>query len=265
VIEADLLSLSTLFLALAALAAGFVDAVAGGGGMIQVPALFAASPTSFPATLLGTNKVASIGGTLIAAKKYIKSVNLPYKIVTPAILSSFVGALVGAWVVKGISIAVFKGFLPVILTALLIYTVTQRSIGQAHAPKYMGRAQVAKALLLGGGIGFYDGVFGPGTGSFLLIGFIRIFGFDFLHASAATKLVNATTNLAAILLFASFGHIYWGLGFAMMLMNMLGAYGGAHFALKHGNQFVRKIFIWVVLALIIKTAYDAIAYGVLNK
>lgn len=263
-IETDFFSLTTVFLAVAALAAGFIDAVAGGGGLIQVPALFAASPSSFPATLLGTNKVASIGGTLIAAKRYLKSVKLPYNIVTPAILSSFVGAFAGAWVVKGISVAAFKIFLPVILAALLIYTVMQRSIGLVHLPKSAGRGQVIKALLLGGSIGFYDGIFGPGTGSFLLIGFIRVFGFDFLHASAATKLINATTNLAAILLFASFGHVYWGLGFAMMLMNMLGSYFGTHFALKHGNEFVRKIFIWVVLALIVKTAYDAISYWVLR-
>lgn len=259
-IDADFFSLTTVFLAVAALAAGFIDAVAGGGGMIQVPALFAVNPTSLPATLLGTNKVASIGGTLIAAKKYLKSVKLPYNVITSAILSSFIGALAGAWVVKGISVAVFKIFLPIILAILLIYTVTQHSIGQTHVPKTVGRVQVVKALLLGGSIGFYDGIFGPGTGSFLLIGFIRIFGFDFLHASAATKLVNATTNLAAILLFASFGHIHWALGFAMMLMNMLGSYCGTHLAIKRGNQFVRKVFIWVVVALIIKTAYDAMVY-----
>lgn len=259
-IEADFFSLTTLFLALAALGAGFIDAVAGGGGMIQVPALFAANPSGLPATLLGTNKLASIGGTLIAAKKYLKSVKLPYLIITPAILASFVGSLTGAWVVKGISIAAFKVFLPIILTVLLVYTVKQRSLGQIHLPRAVGRTQVIKALFLGAGIGFYDGVFGPGTGSFLLIGFIRVFGFDFLHASAATKLVNATTNLAAILLFASFGHVSWVLGFAMMFLNMLGSYCGTHFALKHGNQFVRKIFIWVVSALIIKTAFDAISY-----
>lgn len=259
-IELDFFSLTTLFLALAALGAGFIDAVAGGGGMIQVPALFAASPSTLPATLLGTNKLASIGGTLVAAKRYLKLVNLPYFILIPATLSSFVGSFAGAWVVKGISVAVFKIFLPIILTALLIYTVRQRSIGQVHLPNGIGRIQVVKALFLGGGIGFYDGVFGPGTGSFLLIGFIRVFGFDFLHASAATKLVNATTNLAAILLFASFGHISWALGFAMMALNMLGSYCGTHFALKHGNQFVRKVFIWVVSALIIKTAFDAVSY-----
>lgn len=259
-INAELFSLTTFFLAVAALSAGFIDAVAGGGGMIQVPALFAVNPTSLPATLLGTNKVASIGGTLIAAKRYLTSVNLPYNVITSAILSSFVGALAGAWIVKGISVAIFKAFLPVILMGLLIYTATQHSIGQTHNPKADGRMQIFKGLLLGGGIGFYDGIFGPGTGSFLLIGFIRLFGYDFLHASAATKLVNATTNLAAILLFASFGHIDWTLGFAMMLMNMLGSYCGTHLAIKRGNQFVRKIFIWVVLALIVKTAYDAMVY-----
>jgi uncharacterized membrane protein YfcA len=113
---------------------------------------------------------------------------------------------------------------------------------------------------MGGGIGFYDGFFGPGTGSFLLIGFVRLFGFDFLHASAATKLVNATTNLAAIILFASFGHVDWFLGFAMMLLNILGSIVGSGYALRYGNGFVRKVFIGVVGALIIKTGLDAYKY-----
>ena len=259
-IEADFYHWSTWLLLVAAAGAGFVDSVAGGGGLIQVPSLFALYPNASPATLLGTNKLASIGGTLIAAKRYLKSVKLPYFIIIPAILAAFLGSFAGAAVVRNVSLDVFRALLPLILLALLIYTVMQPALGAAHVPPSSSNRKIGQALLMGGGIGFYDGFFGPGTGSFLLIGFVRLFGFDFLHASAATKLVNATTNLAAIILFASFGHVDWFLGFAMMLLNILGSIVGSGYALRYGNGFVRKIFIGVVGVLIVKTSLDAYKY-----
>ena len=252
--------LGTLLLLCAAFGAGLIDAVAGGGGLIQVPALFAVNPSVEPATLLGTNKLASIGGTAIAAKKYLKSVNLPYLLLLPCILFSFFGALAGAWVVKGLSVGFFKVILPAILLLLLCYTVFQPSLGQFHKPSKLSSFKLLQGALFGGFIGFYDGFFGPGTGSFLLLGFIRVFGFDFLHASAATKLVNATTNFAAILLFSTFGHMNWALGLLMMCLNILGSYAGTHLALSRGNGFIRKIFIFVVLCLTLKTATDAFRY-----
>ena len=258
--EFDLFHWTTLLLFVAAFGAGFVDSVAGGGGLIQVPALFAIYPNANPATLLGTNKLGSIGGTIIAAKKYLKVVKLPYFIIIPAIVAAFIGSFSGAAVVKSMSADVFRVLLPIILIALLVYTIKQPSMGMAHAPVVDGRKKIVHAVLLGGTIGFYDGFFGPGTGSFLLIGFIRIFGFDFLHASAATKLVNVTTNFAAILLFASFGHIAWQIGFAMMAMNIAGSIFGSHYALRHGNTFIRKVFVGVVAALILKTVFDALRY-----
>lgn len=254
------LDLASLFLLCAAFGAGLIDAVAGGGGLIQVPALFTVNPTAEPATLLGTNKLASVGGTAIAAKKYLKSVNLPYVLLTPCMILSFAGALFGAWVVKGVSVGFFKIILPIILLLLLFYTVFQPTLGQLHRPSKLTSFKIFQGSLFGGLVGFYDGFFGPGTGSFLLLGFIQVFGFDFLHASAATKLVNATTNFAAILLFASFNHINWALGLTMMGLNILGSYVGTHLALSRGNGFIRKIFILVVLCLTLKTATDAFNY-----
>ncbi len=173
--EFDLFHWTTLLLFVAAFGAGFVDSVAGGGGLIQVPALFAIYPNANPATLLGTNKLGSIGGTLIAAKRYLKVVKLPYFIIIPAIIAAFIGSFSGAAVVKSMSADVFRVLLPIILIALLVYTIKQPSMGMAHAPVVDGRKKIVHAILLGGTIGFYDGFFGPGTGSFLLIGFIRIF------------------------------------------------------------------------------------------
>ena len=203
--------------------AGLVDAVAGGGGLIQVPALFAAYPNVPPATLLSTNKVAAVGGTFNAARKFLRHVSLPWTIVFPAIVAGFFGSLLGANAVSNFPAEPLRKALPFVLLFLLLYTWFQPSLGEAHAPKVLGRLQQVKGVILGLTIGFYDGFFGPGTGSFLLFGFVRFFGFDFLHASAATKLVNVATNLAAILMLASLGQINWPLGFAMMIANIAGS------------------------------------------
>lgn len=237
--------------------AGLVDAVAGGGGLIQVPALFAAYPDAPPATLLSTNKLGSIGGTLNAARKFLRHVSLPWVVVGPAIVAAFVGSLIGANAVSHFPAEPLRKALPFVLVFLLIYTWFQPSLGESHAPKGVSHYQKVKALILGLTIGFYDGFFGPGTGSFLLFGFVRFFGFDFLHASAATKLVNAATNLAAILMLASLGHINWPLGMAMMVANIAGSQFGSRLAIKHGSSFVRKVFLVIVTALILKSAWSA--------
>ena len=237
--------------------AGLVDAVAGGGGLIQVPALFAAYPDAPPATLLSTNKLGSIGGTLNAARKFLRHVSLPWGVVGPAIFAAFVGSLMGANAVSHFPAEPLRKALPFVLVFLLIYTWFQPSLGESHAPKGASHYQKVKALILGLTIGFYDGFFGPGTGSFLLFGFVRFFGFDFLHASAATKLVNASTNLAAILMLASLGYINWPLGFAMMVANIAGSQFGSRLAIKHGSAFVRKAFLVIVSVLILKSAWSA--------
>jgi uncharacterized membrane protein YfcA len=237
--------------------AGLVDAVAGGGGLIQVPALFAAYPDAPPATLLSTNKVSAVGGTLNAARKYLRHVSLPLAIVGPAIIAGFVGSMLGANAVSNFPAEPLRKALPFVLLFLLFYTFFQPSLGEAHTPRGASRYQQFKAILLGLIIGFYDGFFGPGTGSFLLFGFVRFFGFDFLHASAATKLVNVATNLAAILMLASLGQINWPLGFAMMIANIAGSQFGSRLAIQHGSAFVRKAFLIIVSVLIMKSAWNA--------
>jgi uncharacterized membrane protein YfcA len=237
--------------------AGLVDAVAGGGGLIQVPALFTAYPDAIPGTLLSTNKLASIGGTVNAARKYLRHVSLPWVVVGPAIIAAFIGSLLGANAVSHIPAEPLRKALPFVLVFLLTYTWFQPALGEAHEPQGISHFQKFKAVLLGLTIGFYDGFFGPGTGSFLLFGFVRFFGFDFLHASAATKLVNASTNLAAILMLASLGQIDWALGFVMMVANVAGSQFGSRLAIKHGSTFVRKAFLFIVGVLILKSAWNA--------
>ena len=175
----------------------------------------------------------------------------------PAIVAGFIGSLLGANAVSNFPAEPLRKALPFVLLFLLLYTWFQPSLGDAHAPKAVGRFQQFKGIVLGLTIGFYDGFFGPGTGSFLLFGFVRFFGFDFLHASAATKLVNVATNLAAILMLASLGQINWPLGFAMMVANIAGSQFGSRLAIQHGSSFVRKAFLVIVTALILKSAWNA--------
>ena len=237
--------------------AGLVDAVAGGGGLIQVPALFAAYPEVPPATLMSTNKVAAIGGTLNAARRYLRHVDLPWVSVGPAIVFGFFGALLGAQAVAVFPAEPLRKALPFVLLFLLFYTWFQPALGGNHQPSKGHFLNQLKAAVMGLSIGFYDGFFGPGAGSFLLFAFVRLFNFDFLHASAATKLVNVATNLAAIGLLASLGFVNWPLGLAMLVANIAGSQYGSKLAIRHGSTFVRKTFLIVVSALIAKSAYDA--------
>ncbi|SDD14623.1 hypothetical protein SAMN05216345_106190 [Cupriavidus sp. YR651] len=246
-----------VFLAAAAFLAGMIDAVAGGGGLVQIPALFSTYPNMSPATLIGTTKVASLAGTSNAALRYARSVRIYWGATAPAMIAAFALSMAGAWTLTKIPAEPLRKALPFVLLVLLAYTVAKKDLGAAHAPTLSGGRERAAALLAGAAIGFYDGVFGPGTGSFLMIVFVRVFGYDFLHASASAKVVNLATNLAALLLLAAKGHVWWQLGLVMAVANVAGSQVGSKLALRHGSRFVRKAFIAVVSALIVKTAYDA--------
>jgi uncharacterized protein len=242
---------------LASALAGFVDAIVGGGGLILVPALFASFPNMQPATLFGTNKGASIWGTTFASAQYLQRVNLNWRVLLPAMLMAGLGSFAGAWVVTLISAEFLRKALPFILATVLAYTLARKDMGQTHAPLHSARTQVWLATGIGAVIGFYDGFFGPGTGSFLVFLFVRVLGYDFLHASASAKLLNWSSNLAAIALFVSKGHMWWQLALTMAVANVIGSLLGTRLALKHGAGFVRHAFIVVVCLLIAKTGYDA--------
>lgn len=246
-----------LLLTSASLFAGFVDAIVGGGGLILVPTLFAVFPHTPPATLFGVNKGAAIWGTAAATVQFARRVQLRWKALWPAALVCFAGAMAGAWTVTQISPAFLRRALPFILVGVLLYTLAKKDLGTHHAPRFAGRHEAWAAAVLGLTIGFYDGFFGPGTGSFFVFLFVRWLGYDFLHASASAKLLNTTSNLAALLLFAAHGHIWWHLALVMAVANVIGSLIGTQLALKHGSGFVRIAFIGVVAALILKTGYDA--------
>jgi uncharacterized membrane protein YfcA len=245
----------------AAFGAGVIDAMAGGGGLVQLPALFAAYPTMPPPTLLGTGKLAGLAGTSSAVFRYLRHVRLDWSLVLPAALAAFLAALVGAWIATRIPPDRFRAMVPVLLALVLAYTLLHRDFGLEHRPRGAGRRGRALATAGSGVIGLYDGFFGPGTGSFLVFLFVRGFGLDFLHASASAKVVNVAANAAAILLFGLTGEILWLLGLAMAACNVAGAQVGSHLAIRHGSGFVRWVFIAVVGALIAKTAWDVFGAG----
>lgn len=246
-----------LIVSLASLAAGFVDAVVGGGGLVLVPALFSVYPTAAPATLFGTNKGGAIWGTAIASWQYARRVELPWAALLPAMAAALAGSAAGAWAVTQVPPDGLRRALPFVLLAVLVYTLARKDLGRHHAPRHAGRAQALIASAVGAVVGFYDGFFGPGTGSFFVFLFVRLLGFDFLHASASAKLLNTATNLAALVLFAVKGHVWWHLALVMAVANVAGSLLGTRLALKHGAGFVRGMFIVVVGALILKTGWDA--------
>jgi len=246
-----------LLVSLASLLAGGIDSIVGGGGLILVPALFAVYPSAAPATLFGTNKSASVWGTSIATVQYSRRVQMRWAVLGPAAGAALVGSFLGAWAVTLIDPSFLRRALPLILLAVLLYTLARKDLGRTHAPRHARGRETLLACLIGAVIGCYDGFFGPGTGSFFIFLFVRLLGYDFLNASAAAKLLNVATNVAAIALFAAKGHVWWHIGLVMAAANVTGSLIGTRLALKHGAGFVRGVFIVVVGALILKTGYDA--------
>ncbi len=246
----------TLLVLAAALAAGFLDASIGGGGMLLVPALFAAFPSSAHALLIGTNKVASSPGLAIAAWRFSRGGLMPWHAALPAALAYAATTIAGVFVSRMVPSEIFRLLVPVMLTAMLLYVLTRREFGVSHTP-VAGRGLPA-ALLLGATLGFYEGFFGPGGGALLIFAFVRLFGFDFLRASAAAKLSNFAGCTTAAVVFGLHGEAMWGLAAGMAVVYIGGAWIGAHVALARGSRWLRRLFILVAALLIARTGWDAL-------
>ena len=232
--------------------------MAGGGGLIQVPALFSALPAETPATIFGTNKGSSIFGTANAAWRYARRIPLPWDIALPASMAAFVFSFVGAATVAWLPKDVVRPLVLAMMIFVVVYTLLKPDFG-----KLQGRAPPAdklrsRALLVGAALGFYDGFFGPGAGSFMIFAFVGLFGLDFLRASSAAKIVNLTTNAAALSFFVPSGNILWLTALTMAAFNIAGALVGTRFALRHGSGFVRVIFLVGSTVLIGKFGYDTL-------
>jgi len=248
----DLTLATALFLLAASFFAGFIDSIAGGGGLIQLPALLIGLPKSETAEVLGTNKLSAVFGTTTAAALYRKQIKPDPKILIAMGLPAFLGSAGGAVLASRIPTSSMRPMVLVLLIIVAVYTWFKPDLGKFENLRHLPKRRVQIAAIAGVVIGFYDGIFGPGTGSFLMLILVASLGYAFITASAIAKVVNVATNVGAIMVFGINGAVLWQIGIILGIANITGAVIGARLAIKGGSTLVRKVFLLVTVALIIK-------------
>lgn len=249
-------TLTLVLLCVFAFSAGFVDAIVGGGGLIQTPAALILVPQLPVATVIGSLKIPSFSGTAFATVQYLKKVVINWKLATLMCVTAFMAAFAGSEMLTLVSNRYMKPVIFFVLILVAIYTYSKKNFGQHIAKTHSGKTETLYALLISIGIGFYDGFIGPGAGSFLVLAFITLMGFDFLHASANAKLINLSTNLGSILLFLLKGSILWSIAIPMAICNGIGGILGARLAIAKGNRFIRLFFLLIITATLLRFGYD---------
>ncbi len=235
-------------LALVAALAGCIDAIAGGGGLLTLPALLWAGLP--PVAALATNKLQGSFGTASATLRFLRHGAIDLRGLGPAALLAFAGSAGGSWLVGRIDPGALAHLLPALLVAFALYFLLSPRVGDLPSRRRLGLA--AFGVLAGAGIGFYDGFFGPGTGSFFALAFVALLGRDLRQATAGSKLLNFASNLAALLVFAAGGHVVWTVGLAMAVGQWVGASVGAHLVIRHGARLVRPLLVGVSLLLSVR-------------
>ncbi len=251
----ELSAAAIALLLLVAFCAGWIDAVAGGGGLIQLPALLLVFPHAATLTAMGTNKTSSFIGTSVAVRTYTRAHTPDWRLARRIMLVAFIAAGLGSFTATRVSTEFLRPVIVLVLAAVWVFTLLRKQQLEAEV---FETAHHTNALLITAVVGYYDGLIGPGTGSFLLIGFVAMVGLSFLGASVAAKLANWSTNLASILVFTVSGHILWWLGLSMGAANALGGRLGARTAIARGSAFVRVIFLLSTGALLVKLAWSLI-------
>lgn len=236
--------------------AGLMDAAVGGGGLLQIPALFNAFPHAAPASILGVNKFASACGTVTAGIQFVRKIRVPWKMLLPAAALAFICSYAGARLTSYIPVQYMKPAMLIIMAAMFIYTFLKKDLGQNIRLRKLTGRECLLGILFGGLIGFYDGVFGPGTGSLLTFVFVRFFALDFITATASSKMINITTNLAALSFFIPHNHIVWAWALPLAAANLTGGLIGARLAMYGGVRFLRYGFMILLLILIGKFGWD---------
>jgi uncharacterized membrane protein YfcA len=258
----QLTPLAILLLCAAALVAGLVDAIVGGGGLIQLPALLLFLPGGHAVYSLATNKIPSVAGTAVAAASYSRQVRIDWAHTLPMAAAAFGGSVGGAVLAAALPSRVLTAVVLVALIGVGLYTWRRPELGLRHAPRLGRRNQLLVMLAGGAVIGFWDGLAGPGTGAFLVFMLVGLVGFAFLAASATAKVVNVATNLGALTFFVPAGVVLFGLGAVMAVCNVAGSLVGTRLAVRHGSAFVRVVFLWLVAGLVVSLAVKlAIAPG----
>ena len=240
-------------LALAGAAAGFIDAIAGGGGLISVPALLWAGLP--PQVALGTNKLQSSCGTLLAVAHYTRAGLIGWRSLRLAAMITFIAAALGAWAVAIMDPAVLRRIVPALLIGVAIYTMLNRKLGERPRAARIG--MTAFALIFGTLLGFYDGFFGPGTGSFWMLACVLTLGQELRAATGTTKALNLASNVAALITFAFAKCLRFDVGFAMIAGQLAGARLGSGLVIAHGSRIIRPLFFAVALALALRLAWQA--------
>lgn len=252
----NLTALNLALLGLAMFSAGFVDAIAGGGGLIQTPAMLLTFPDRNPVSVVATSKTAAFFGTSTAAIQYRKSIKTDPKLLLAMVIPAFIGACFGALLASHISPESYKSSIFVIMIVIFIYTLLKPELGKVHVDKHSPRKLMVIGSIAACLIGFYDGLIGPGTGTMLMIALVAIMGFAFVGASAIAKVVNATTNLASIIVVGLRIGFMWKLGLLLAVANLAGGYMGSHMAIRKGSSFIRIFYLIVTGLLILRLGYS---------
>jgi uncharacterized membrane protein YfcA len=250
------LTIDIILLCVAAFLAGFTDAISGGGGLIQTPAALILLPQYPAVTVIGSLKLPAASGTFIAAIQYARKIKMNAVMVGVLVAIAFCAAFAGSTLLSKVSNDFIKPFLLVVLTGVAIYTYSNKKFGEHTEKDHNPKQQWGRAILISLVLGFYDGFIGPGAGSFMMLCFITLLGFDFLKASAHTKMVNLASNLGSLVFFIISGKILYQVALPMAACNALGGLLGARLAILKGNAFIRIFFLAVVVIVIVRFAYD---------
>ena len=238
--------------------ASVVDAVAGGGGLISIPALFIFLPGASPALIFGTNKFASSCGSGAAVARYAASKKIVWNVAIPAGILAFIFAILGARTVSMLDKNLIRPLILVLLIVVAVYTFLNKDIGKIHAPKLERKREIGIAIVMGAVLGFYEGFFGPGAGSFLVFALVGLFGYDYLSASATGRFINFTATFAALLYFIFAKTVLYNIAIPMAVANVAGGMVGSRLAIKHGGSFIRTLFLIVLIAVLAKLTWDTV-------
>jgi uncharacterized membrane protein YfcA len=236
--------------------AAMLNASVGGGGLVLIPGMLNLFPAAAPAALLATEKCASVAGMATAAIQYARRIQLPWRLLMMMAATAFCGAHLGARAIAVLPSAWIKPFVVFLLLVMLIYTWFRPDFGKQDANIPVTRKDQVRGVLIGTAIGFYEGFFGPGAGSFLIFLFVRIFHFDFMRATACAKVVNMATNLGALAFFIPAGFVSFWLAIPMAVAMIAGSFAGSHLAMKGGNHWLRRLFLFLVISLLAKLIVD---------
>jgi len=250
--------LTVALLCLAAGVSGWIDSVAGGGGVIQLPALLIGLPTLPVATVSGTSKLAGFVATVTASATYLSRVRISWRTVLAVAPTAYIGASIGATLIRYVPRAAYTPVIIVVVAVVGFYTWRRPQLGQATSLLHRGAAHWVIAISIGLVCGLWDGLVGPGTGTFLTISFVALLGYEFLQATAMAKVVNMVTNIAALVVLGTAGHVLWGVGGCMAVCSITGAAFGSRMAVNRGNHFIRVVFLVVVALVEVKLIFDMV-------